>query len=114
MVREGKRAGGEGWELVRRCPSCARPESECNCPPSSGGALPPSRQRPKFRMEKRRGKPVTVITHLVLRDSDLKELAGKLKSRLGTGGTAKDGEVELQGDHRDSLPALLREFGFKA
>lgn len=109
-----KKSEGQGWALVRRCPSCARLETECNCPPSSGGSLPPSKQRPKFRMEKRRGKPVTVITHLTLTEGQLKELAGSLKARLGTGGTAKGGEVELQGDHREALPPLLRELGFKA
>jgi translation initiation factor 1 len=114
MAREGKKTGGEGWALVRRCPSCARLETECNCPPSGGGALPPSKQRPKFRLEKRRGKPVTVITHLALSEADFKELAGRLKARLGTGGTSKGGEIELQGDHRDALPGLLREAGFKA
>lgn len=65
-------------------------------------------------MEKRRGKPVTVITHLTLPEASLKDLASKLKGRLGTGGTARDGEVELQGDHREALPPILREFGFKA
>ena len=114
MGRGGKKSGGEGWALVRRCPSCARLEPDCNCPPSSGGALPPSKQRPKFRLEKRRGKPVTVITHLTLSDADFKEVAARLKSRLGTGGTAKGGEIELQGDHREALPAILRELGFKA
>lgn len=114
MAREGKKSQGEGWALVRRCPACGREEAACTCRPAPAEPSPASKQRPKFRMEKRRGKPVTVITHLTLKESELKDLAGRLKARLGTGGTAKDGEIELQGDHREALPALLRELGFKA
>ena len=76
-------------------------------------SLPASKQRPRFRLEKRRGKPVTIITHLQLSEADLKSLSAKLKTRLGTGGTAKDGEIELQGDHKQVLPALLGELGFR-
>jgi translation initiation factor 1 len=64
-------------------------------------------------MEKRRGKPVTMITHLTLSEADLKELAGRLKAKLGTGGTVKEAEIELQGDHRESLPGILVELGFR-
>ncbi len=113
MAREGKRLGGEGWGVVKRCATCGREESRCTCPPRAVESLPPQKQRPKFRLEKRRGKPVTVITHLTLNESDLKALASQLKNRLGTGGTAKGGEIELQGDHREALAALLSEQGFK-
>jgi translation initiation factor 1 len=113
MAGEGKKTQGEGWSLVRRCPRCGREEEFCACRPVQTAPPPASKQRPKFRLEKRRGKPVTVITHLTLKESELKDLAGKLKGRLGTGGTAKGGEIELQGDHRGTLPAILREFGFK-
>jgi translation initiation factor 1 len=99
--------------LVERCPTCGREMSDCLCPPRERESLPISKQRPRYRLEKRRGKPVTVITHLQLSEGDLKGLGGKLKARLGTGGTAKDGEIELQGDHRRVLPELLGEFGFK-
>jgi translation initiation factor 1 len=114
LARDSKKTEGAGWELVKRCPSCAREVADCRCPASPGGPLPPSKQRPKFRLEKRRGKPVTVITHLSLSEADYKKLAGTLKGRLGCGGSAKEGEVELQGDHRETLPTLLRELGFKA
>lgn len=113
MGGEGKQTQGEGWSLVRRCPACGREEALCTCRPAQAASPPAFKQRPKFRMEKRRGKPVTVITHLTLKETELKDLAGKLKARLGTGGTAKGGEIELQGDHREALPGLLREFGFK-
>ena len=113
MTRDRTKAGGEGWSVVKRCATCGQEESRCTCPPRAVESLPPQKQRPKFRLEKRRGKPVTVITHLTLNESDLKALASQLKNRLGTGGTAKGGEIELQGDHREALAALLSEQGFK-
>jgi translation initiation factor 1 len=60
----------------------------------------------------RGGKSVTLVTGLSGSDEDLKLLAADLKRRCGTGGTLKDGVVEIQGDHRDTLVALLRAKGF--
>ncbi len=113
MARDGKRFVGEGWGLVKRCPTCGQEESRCTCPPRAAASLPFEKQRPRFRLEKRRGKPVTVVTHLTLSEADLKALASQLKNRLGTGGTAKDGEVELQGDHREALVPILSQLGFR-
>jgi translation initiation factor 1 len=62
----------------------------------------------------RRGKPVTTIHGLPLRDAALRELASELKRRLGTGGSAKDGVIEIQGDHRDAVLAELAERGYTA
>lgn len=111
MGRSGHSSGGDGWGLVKRCVTCGQEENRCTCPKRPAKALPAEKERPKFRLEKRRGKPVTVITHLTLSEGDLKALASQLKNRLGTGGTAKDGEIELQGDHRETLPALLATLG---
>src|ERR1700761_4010777 len=60
----------------------------------------------------RRGKAVTTVSGVPLDDAGLKELAGKLKKRCGVGGSAKDGVIELQGDHRDVVVAVLREAGY--
>ena len=110
-MRDGKRRqGGDGWGLVVRCPVCGRDKEACLCRKAARAVRPPARQHPKFRLEKRRGKPVTVVTHLVLPEASLKELAGRLKKRLGTGGTVARGEIELQGDHREVLPGILAEF----
>lgn len=109
--RLGKKVdGGEGWGVVKRCTQCAQEVSLCRCPKKEA---PSGAQRAKFRFEKRRGKPVTVITHLTLDDADLKALASFLKSRLGAGGTVEEGEVVLQGDRREALPPLLKERGIK-
>lgn len=114
MARAPKRSAGEGWGLVKRCVTCGREERQCACPPRAAAPLPPEKQRPRYRFEKRRGKPVTVVTHLSLAEADLKALASHLKSRLGAGGTVEEGEIVLQGDRRETLPALLAEKGFRA
>ncbi len=62
----------------------------------------------------RRGKGVTVVSDLPLGEDALKELATKLKSACGSGGTAKDGRIEIQGDHRDRLMVELERLGYKA
>ena len=61
----------------------------------------------------RRGKGVTIIFDLPLDEDGLKELAAKLKSKCGTGGTVKDGCIEIQGDQRDRLAAELESMGYK-
>ena len=60
----------------------------------------------------RRGKTVTTIAGVPLADDGLRELAGRLKKRCGVGGSAKDGVIELQGDHRDAVVELLRADGY--
>jgi translation initiation factor 1 len=60
----------------------------------------------------RRGKPVTTIHGLPLGEGGLRDLAGELKRRLGTGGSAKDGVIEIQGDHRDAVIAELAARGY--
>jgi translation initiation factor 1 len=57
-------------------------------------------------------KPVTVISGLQDR-KDLKEITKQLKTKIGTGGTFKDGQIILQGDHRETAKSLLVQMGFK-
>ncbi|MBY0526382.1 MAG: hypothetical protein K2R98_23515 [Gemmataceae bacterium] len=61
----------------------------------------------------RRGKGVTTVFDLTLDDAGIRDLAAKLKQRCGTGGTVKDGRIEIQGDQRDRLVAELESMGFK-
>lgn len=61
----------------------------------------------------RRGKGVTVVSELQLDADALKELATRLKSKCGSGGTAKDGRIEIQGDHRDTVAEELAAMGYK-
>lgn len=60
----------------------------------------------------RRGKAVTTVSNVPVDDAGLKELAGRLKKRCGVGGSAKDGVIELQGDHRDVVVEMLRADGY--
>ena len=62
----------------------------------------------------RRGKAVTTVSGVPLDDAGLRELAGRLKKRCGVGGSAKDGVIELQGDHRDVVLEVLRAAGYDA
>jgi len=62
----------------------------------------------------RGGKVVCIIDGLLLGDQDLKALLKKLKGQLGTGGAVKNGTLEIQGDHRDKLLALLEKEGITA
>ncbi len=62
----------------------------------------------------RRGKGVTTVFDVPLDDNGLKELAGILKQRCGTGGTVKDGRIEIQGDQRERIVAELEKLGYQA
>jgi translation initiation factor 1 len=72
--------------------------------------------RVKVRRETagRRGKGVTTISNVALDDEGLRALAGRLKKRCGVGGSAKDGVIELQGDHREVVMEVLRAEGYDA
>jgi translation initiation factor 1 len=78
------------------------------------GTARPAGGRVKVRRETagRRGKAVTTVSGVPLDDAGLRELAGRLKKRCGVGGSAKDGVIELQGDHRDAVVAVLRDDGY--
>jgi len=78
-------------------------------------AQPPSDGYVRLRREVkgRGGGTVIVITGVPLADAALKELAGALKKRCGCGGTAKNGTIEIQGDHRDALLQELQTRGYR-
>ena len=78
--------------------------------------LPPDKQRLIVAIDRRNrgGKQVTLVTGFVGTADDLKELGKTLKTRCGVGGSAKDGEITVQGDFRDKVTALLKEMGYNA
>lgn len=77
---------------------------------------PQRKQRLVVSIDRRRraGKQVTLVSGFVGRAEDLKELGRTLKTRLGVGGSAKDGEITIQGDFRDKVTELLKSLGYNA
>jgi translation initiation factor 1 len=97
----------------RLCPKCGWPADDCRC--SSGGTEPvPARIACVLRLEKkgRGGKSVTVVANLPRNAAFLAALATELKKACGTGGTAADETVEIQGDQRERLRPLLAARGW--
>ncbi len=100
-------------ELGKTCPVCGKAISECSC--SSGDEiLGDGKVRISRETKGRKGKGVTLIKGLPLTGKQLNDLCKKLKQRCGVGGVVKDAVIEIQGDQRDTVLAILLEQGFDA
>jgi translation initiation factor 1 len=100
-------------EFGRMCPGCGMPAIKCACRKGSEPAPSDGIVRIRRETKSRGGKTVTVISGVPRDAAGLKELAGRLKRLCGTGGTVKDGAIEIQGDHCDNLLAELTKLGFR-
>ena len=78
-------------------------------------SLPPQQQTAYLHRESkgRGGKAVTLVKNLTLTEADLKALAKKLKAACGSGGTVKEGIIEIQGEHREKIAEALGKMGYK-
>lgn len=85
-------------------------------PEDSSETLPPARQDLRVWLDRkaRAGKQVTLVKGFVGSEEDLKELSRLLKSKCGVGGTAKEGEIIIQGDFRDRVVDILLKAGYRA
>jgi translation initiation factor 1 len=96
------------------CPNCRRAVRDCVCPKGAPGAASLRAVRVGRETKGRAGKGVTTITGLPLSASEIDALAAQLKKRCGSGGTVRDGVIEIQGDHRDTIVAALIQLGWPA
>lgn len=104
---------GTPLEQAVTCEQCGQTLDACACPRGADGSVVlPRDQQVRVHREKRRGKWTTVINGLDPVATDLKGLAKELRSSLGAGGTVTDETIEVQGDHRDTVVALLKDRGY--
>jgi translation initiation factor 1 len=86
-----------------------------NTQPAAVQSLPPQQQTAYLHRDSkgRGGKVVSLVKNLVLSEDDLSSLARQIKQACGSGGTLKDGVIEIQGDHREKIADVLRKLGYK-
>jgi translation initiation factor 1 len=108
---------GTPWDRPPRCDRCGELEAACQCPPATAAprnVVPPQQQTARLAIENRkRGKSVTLVRGLAAGDNDLPALLTHLKSGCGAGGTIKEDEIEIQGQHLERVRGLLVELGYK-
>lgn len=99
---------------VTTCPTCGQPYNRCRCASSDAvaqkgdGVVRVSRER-----KGRGGKTVTLITGIAEDEAVIVSVAQQLKKHCGSGGTVKDGVIEIQGDHCDKAVTKLAALGYK-
>ena len=94
--------------MAEICATCGLPKDICVC-----SEISKDQQRIHVRLETRKfGKAVTIIDGINDKDTDLGRLAQKMKAYCACGGTAKNGQILLQGDHRDKVHTFLLQAGY--
>jgi len=100
-------------ESGKLCPDCNEPAAKCSCRKKQLPAQGDGIVRLIRETKGRKGKGVTLITGVPLGNEGLKNLAKTLKQKCGSGGSVKEGAIEIQGDHRDMLEQELVGLGYK-
>jgi translation initiation factor 1 len=101
-------------ESGRMCPDCRKPIAQCVCSRAAAASTSTSTDgvvRVSRETKGRGGKAVTIVRGLGPDPASLLKLAQQLKAACGSGGTVKEGAIEVQGDHCDKVIALLRTQG---
>ena len=106
-------------ETGKICPSCQKPVTQCTCKKKKSKPGPPIIKndgiiRIRREVKGRKGKTVTTISGFLIDADKLRNIAAQLKRRCGTGGSAKDGIIIIQCDHRKTLLSELKKQGFPA
>jgi len=105
-------------ESGRLCPGCGEPVSQCRCRQHPARALRSGYRDGTVRLRRetrgRKGKGVTLVDGVPGPDSEQKELARALKAHCGSGGTLRDGIIEIQGDHREAIRDHLSSLGIRS
>ncbi len=99
-------------EFGRMCPSCGHPKKMCRCSSERSVFQGDGIVRIERQTKGRKGSGVSIIRGLPLPGAELKKLAKVLKKKCGSGGTVKDGVIEIQGDHREQLAEIITQRGY--
>ena len=99
-------------EVGRMCPQCCQALASCRCSAASARPATDGVLRVSLETKGRAGKGVTVLRGLTLDDAAIAALGKQLRTSCGSGGTVKDGVIEVQGDHRDRIIKMLTEQGY--
>ncbi len=102
----------EGWEVDPVCKKCGENVSGCICS-DSAEPMTPEEHRLEYRVQMRRGKPVTVAGEFNIDKYEARELLSYVKKSLGCGGSFKSGRLEIQGKKVEELKRVLHKRGFK-
>lgn len=96
----------------RLCPECEESAGDCRC--NDDQVIGNGNVLIALETKGRKGKGVTTVKGLPMTENELKELGKKLKTQCGTGGSVKDGTIEIQGDNRQKIKLLLEAAGYKS